>query len=439
MGNAITASTAEVNGRIDDTNQVIADNKAEQALTDADQDAITAANKQEAAAANAATNQVVADNKTAQATTDAGQNTVIAANKQEATTANAATNDRITNEATRQDDINAGQDTLISQNTQTITANKQEAAAANAATNQVVADNKAAQATTDAGQNTVITANKQEAASANAATNQIVADNKAEQTITDAGQNTVIATNNTNINNKVDTAVIDLTAKNVSQDDAISKNTQVIASNKVAQATIDAAQDVTIASKVSQQDFIADQVRQDEIIAGKADLGYVDSQNAQQNVAIDKNTKDTAINTGDIAGLKASDVAIGKKIDTNNTTINNRVDKVVEVQADVDAEQNRLIALNNNRFNGLDERVNNLDKTLSSGISSALAIASMPTMSIAGAHMITGGSGYYNGQGSMAVGLTGTSDTGKVSYKIGGSYTDNGGSAFSIGGGYRWK
>ena len=232
----ITQNTTAISSKanqsdLNTTNQVITDNKTAQATTDADQDAITAANKQEAAAANATTNQVIADNKTAQATTDAGQDGLIATNKQEAATANAATNQVVADNKTAQATTDAGQDAVTA-------ANKQEAAAANATTNQVIADNKIAQASTDAGQDSLIaankldtdtkitetndrvtneasrqdginadqntlitqntqtiTVNKQEAAAANAANNQVVTDNKAEQTITDAGQDAVTAAN----------------------------------------------------------------------------------------------------------------------------------------------------------------------------------------------------------------------------------------------------
>ena len=158
-----------------------------------------------------------------------------------------------------------------------------------------------------------------------------------------------------------------------------------------------------------------------------------------QDGLIATNSKNITINTDDIINLKKVDAALGVQITTNNTTINDRVDKVVTAQKGVDIEQDRLIALNANRFDGLSDRVNSLDKTLSSGISSAMALSAMPTMSQPGAHMITGGSGHFNGASSVAIGATGTTDDGKYSYKIGGTYTKDGGSGFSMGGGYRWK
>ena len=217
----------------------------------------------------------------------------------------------------------------------------------------------------------------------------------------------------------------------------IVKNTQTITANKAEQVSRDSAQDVVIAGKVDVTDFVADQKRQDAAL--KAESGRLDAVNNVQDGLIATNSKNIAVNTDDITNLKKVDAALGVQITTNNTTINDRVDKVVTAQKGVDIEQDRLIALNANRFDGLSDRVNSLDKTLSSGISSAMALSAMPTMSQPGAHMITGGSGHFNGASSVAIGATGTTDDGKYSYKIGGTYTKDGGSGFSMGGGYRWK
>ncbi len=244
---------------------------------------------------------------------------------------------------------------------------------------------------------------------------------KADITYVDSennAQNTVIAT-------KADITYVD--SENNAQNTVIATKADItyVDSENNAQNTV-------IATKVDTTTFNTDQNRQDAVIATKADTAYVDNANNAQNIVINKNVND-------IIGLKVDDFTLNQKIETNNTNINNRVDKVIEVQGQIDDEQNKLITQNTSRFEGLNERVNSLDEELSSGVASALAISSMPTMSIPGAHMITGGSGYFNGQGSLAIGMTGTNNTGKVSYKIGGSYTQKGGSAFSVGGGYRWK
>lgn len=108
-------------------------------------------------------------------------------------------------------------------------------------------------------------------------------------------------------------------------------------------------------------------------------------------------------------------------------------------QSKVDDQQTNQINRNSAEIESLGYRMERMDTSLSSGIASAMALGAMPTMSTPGAHMITGGSGFFNGEGAVAVGLSGTTDSGKVSYKLGGTYTKEGGSGFSMGGGYRWK
>jgi len=61
----------------------------------------------------------------------------------------------------------------------------------------------------------------------------------------------------------------------------------------------------------------------------------------------------------------------------------------------------------------------------------------MPNAINYGEGRITGGTGYYNGEAALAVGLVGASIDGSYTYKLGGSYTDSGGTA--IGGGISYR
>ncbi|WP_201528578.1 YadA-like family protein [Psychrobacter frigidicola] len=103
-----------------------------------------------------------------------------------------------------------------------------------------------------------------------------------------------------------------------------------------------------------------------------------------------------------------------------------------------DAHDNR-IGQNTRDINKLGYKVNELDKNLSAGIASAVALSFMPTNNIAGSHMITGGSGFYNGESAVAVGFSGTTIDGKYTYKVGGSWATEGGGTGGAGLGYRWK
>lgn len=121
-------------------------------------------------------------------------------------------------------------------------------------------------------------------------------------------------------------------------------------------------------------------------------------------------------------------------IDANNTQ-NART--VAQLSAKVDTYDTRINALTDG-YNRMDNRVYNLEKDLSAGIAGTVAMASMPAP-ISGGHYVTGGMGVYNGQRAAAVGLTGATETGKFSYKIGGAVASEGSSSFGIGAGYRWK
>ena len=94
-------------------------------------------------------------------------------------------------------------------------------------------------------------------------------------------------------------------------------------------------------------------------------------------------------------------------------------------------------AVNFGQLSALGYKVNELEDELSGGIASAIAIASMPSAMTPGEGRITGGTGYYNGEAAIAIGLSGATSSGMLSYKVGGSYTDTGGTA--IGGGISYK
>ena len=91
--------------------------------TKADIDYVDAQNEIQNIAMNdaiATTNDTIAANKADQAVTDASQNTVITNNRNEYIANNTATNDRITNEVTRLDDVNTAQNSVINGKADTV-------------------------------------------------------------------------------------------------------------------------------------------------------------------------------------------------------------------------------------------------------------------------------------------------------------------------------
>ena len=165
----------------------------------------------------------------------------------------------------------------------------------------------------------------------------------------------------------------------------------------------------------------------------------------EQDIAINLNTENLDVLYTAVGDL---DEEVGK----NMVNIQTNTNKITANRTDINANRTDINNINriNTAFDGritnneraisdLGYKVNELDDSLSAGIASAMALSSMPSQSIPGAHSITGGSGYYNGKGAVAIGLSGANDTGNVTYKIGGTYTEKGGSGFSVGGGWRWK
>ena len=76
-----------------------------------------------------------------------------------------------------------------------------------------------------------------------------------------------------------------------------------------------------------------------------------------------------------------------------------------------------------------------LEQKLNSGVASAVAIASLPQINSEGIN-ISVGYGNYDNQNAVAVGLSGTSENGKLIYKAGGSVSSRGNTAIGMGVGY---
>ncbi|MGP5057727.1 YadA-like family protein, partial [Psychrobacter celer] len=337
----------------------------------------------------------------------------ITANKAEVDSKISATNGRIddTNQTIQdnwltQMQINSDQDRVIA-------ANKADADGKIDATNQTIQNNLTAQAQTDANQDQVVAANKADADSKiTAANDRITAEN--------AAQDQVIANNDIVIHDKVDAAVGVLNAKNLTQD-------QIIESNKAdADSKITATND-RITTETSRLD--AKNTAQDETIAS--------------NDALINNKVDTAV--GELSAKNAEqDAAIDRKADLSyvyaqNNEMDNRISSMMTEQMTTDTAQDAMISRNTDNINKLGYKVNELDKNLSGGVASTIALAFMPSSGAPGSQMITGGSGHYNGQSAVSLGFSGTTVDSSVTYKIGVAWATSGENSFGAGLGYRFK
>ena len=91
-----------------------------------------------------------------------------------------------------------------------------------------------------------------------------------------------------------------------------------------------------------------------------------------------------------------------------------------------------------NATNELGHRIHQNENKANAGISSAMAMASMPQAYIPGRSMVTGGIATYNGQGAVAVGLSKLSDNGQWVFKINGSADTQGHVGAAVGAGFHF-
>ena len=196
------------------------------------------------------------------------------------------------------------------------------------------------------------------------------------------------------VNNKVDTAVFE--ADQARQDADLKKvSDDSQAADKDLQAQVDNKVDTTV--------FEADQARQDALIDTKADKDFIQSTISTESARYDNMLKDMSADNSQ------------------------RLSEIVDQQSMVDLAQDARIDDNSSRISDLGYKVDEMDDMFSSAIASTVAFASMPNALNPGETRISGGSGYYNGAGAIAVGLTGSNEDGAYNYKIGSSYTQKGG------------
>ena len=91
-----------------------------------------------------------------------------------------------------------------------------------------------------------------------------------------------------------------------------------------------------------------------------------------------------------------------------------------------------------NATNELGHRIHQNENKANAGISSAMAMASMPQAYIPGRSMVTGGIATHNGQGAVAVGLSKLSDNGQWVFKINGSADTQGHVGAAVGAGFHF-
>ncbi len=95
-------------------------------------------------------------------------------------------------------------------------------------------------------------------------------------------------------------------------------------------------------------------------------------------------------------------------------------------------------AYTDTQINGLRHDMGRMEDDLSAGIAGAMAASTLPQPYSPGASMASVGTGYYNGQNAVAVGVSRISDNGHWVSKIAGSADSRGNTGLSVGVGYQW-
>ena len=153
------------------------------------------------------------------------------------------------------------------------------------------------------------------------------------------------------------------------------------------------------------------------VAAGTNDTDAVNvAQLKSLNDKVEQNKADIATNKADIATNKA-DIAINK--------------------ADI-ATINSKLSANNNSINELRGNVNLLNKDLRGGVASAIAHASVPQSTKAGAVGVGVGSGFYGGQSAVSLGVSGVTSNEKWVFKASVSSNSRGNYGVGVGALYQW-
>ena len=174
-----------------------------------------------------------------------------------------------------------------------------------------------------------------------------------------------------------------------------------------------------------------------DIATNKADIATNKADIATNKADIATNKADIATNKADIATNKA-DIATNKAdIATNKADIATNKADIATNKADI-ATINSRLAANNNSINELRGNVNLLNKDLRGGVASAIAHASVPQSTKAGAIGVGVGTGFYGGQSAVSLGVSGVTPNENWVFKASVSTNSRGNYGVGAGALYQW-
>ena len=166
---------------------------------------------------------------------------------------------------------------------------------------------------------------------------------------------------------------------------------------------------------------------------------------------VEKNKTDIATNKADIATNKTNIATNTGNIATNTANIAANTGKITANTANIEANTaniqtnanniaaiNTQLATNNDSINELRGNVNLLNKDLRGGVASAIAHASVPQSTKAGAIGVGVGTGFYGGQSAVSLGVSGVTPNENWVFKASVSTNSRGNYGVGAGAFYQW-
>ena len=167
-----------------------------------------------------------------------------------------------------------------------------------------------------------------------------------------------------------------------------------------------------------------------DIATNKADIATNKTNIATNTGNIATNTANIATNTGNIATNTGNIATNTGNIATNTANIATNANNIAAI--------NTQLADNNDSINELRGNVNLLNKDLRGGVASAIAHASVPQSTKAGAIGVGVGTGFYGGQSAVSLGVSGVTPNENWVFKASVSTNSRGNYGVGAGAFYQW-
>ena len=197
------------------------------------------------------------------------------------------------------------------------------------------------------------------------------------------------------------------------------------------------------------KDTDAVNVAQLKSLDGKVEKNKTDIATNKADIATNKtniatNTGNIATNTANIATNTANIATNTGNIATNTGNIATNTGNIATNTANIATNANNIAAINtqladnNDSINELRGNVNLLNKDLRGGVASAIAHASVPQSTKAGAIGVGVGTGFYGGQSAVSLGVSGVTPNENWVFKASVSTNSRGNYGVGAGAFYQW-